>query len=770
MKALAVASALVAGLLAPAPAHAADILVTVTTQRVTGGPGCSLQEAIFSANFDASLSIDGMDAFGNSLVRPTSCVPGSGADRIILPFRATFKVNGPIVDPESPFGPTATPVIHSTVVIEGNGSSLVGSGDAVTRAFAVDVSGHLTMSNLHVADFTVRGGNGGEAPTPETFAVLGGGGGGMGAGGAVFVRGGTLVARNSTFSGNNVTGGRGGFGMFGGGGGGLGGGGGAAGMDSGGGGGGARGNGRTGQGDVGGDGGGTGTGQARCGAVGGGQYQNGIDPPQDAPCEGGGGAGGGHVIGELDASRGGAGAYGGGGGGAASDDGGDGGAGGFGGGGGGGSFFSRSDHNRGGAGGFGGGGGAGTRPGLRGMFGGSGGSDVGGGGAGLGGAIFSDGGTVVLENCTLFDNEAQGGSTPIYLYEGDDGDGRGGAVFAFGGRLTLRNVTVAFNHASTADSGIVMYAQVPQPGHAFTSTAELTIANSIISNNRRLFEVGDAPQCRGVGLIPAGTGNLIHRNDNCAGVVRTGDPSLSFILNWSGDTPTLAILSNASEAVNTADPDTSLPFDQRGMPRPKQGGFDIGAYERCVSRPETGVTCTLPELEIPDTVLLTTYAAPSSGGSVSPLTGQVPENSVQQLVATPAAGWIFSGWTGDPVGDPASASTFIGMDAAHIVTGNFVTWAARLAGRATPGSATAVPRVDLTWLGTGGVHHYDVLRGVVGGGPYAGVGSSTTTSFSDRTAGLANGGTYYYVVEAVAADGTVFGRSSEAVVKIPIGR
>jgi hypothetical protein len=38
-----------------------------------------------------------------------------------------------------------------------------------------------------------------------------------------------------------------------------------------------------------------------------------------------------------------------------------------------------------------------------------------------------------------------------------------------------------------------------------------------------------------------------------------------------------------SPAFNKADPGTSLPFDQRHVPRPQSGGFDIGAFERRAS-------------------------------------------------------------------------------------------------------------------------------------------------------------------------------------------
>src|SRR5262245_48779675 len=98
MRAAMVAVAFVAaGVLTGNVAYAADILVTTTEQRVKGGPGCSLQEAMFAANLDASLSIVGLDAFGNTIMVPTNCHPGSGADRIVLPFRGLFPMAAAIV-------------------------------------------------------------------------------------------------------------------------------------------------------------------------------------------------------------------------------------------------------------------------------------------------------------------------------------------------------------------------------------------------------------------------------------------------------------------------------------------------------------------------------------------------------------------------------------------------------------------------------------------------------------------------------------------------
>jgi hypothetical protein len=96
----------------------------------------------------------------------------------------------------------------------------------------------------------------------------------------------------------------------------------------------------------------------------------------------------------------------------------------------------------------------------------------------------------------------------------------------------------------------------------------------------------------------------------------------------------------------------------------------------------------------------------------------------------------------------------------------FVSCINNLYGRGTPGNVLAKPRVDLTWSAQTNATSYNILRGTVSGGPYTLVGSSTIDSFSDRTAGLTNGGTYYYVAQPVN-NGNEICQSNEEKVVIP---
>ena len=479
-------------------------------------------------------------------------------------------------DVENYVGPTATPIITSTIVIEGLGARIVRSGSVPFRAFAVAGTGNLTLREVHVKGFLARGGNGGN-----------GAGGGLGAGGAIYVHDGTLLVQGSTFEGNGAQGGNGGDrssgigGPGGGGGGGLGG---SGGFHAGGGGG-SRGLGAGGVSFIGGGGGGGTVGNGAlpdggfgCGGDGGDNGATVSGDGADAGCPGGGGGGGADLT--FTSGDGGDGAYGGGGGGGASDDG-DGGHGGFGGGGGA-SPVEIIDGcgycgGSGGAGGFGGGGGSGPGgfvfggPGEGGTFAGDGGELNGGGGAGLGGAIFGHSATISVENSTFTGNyvargEAGGPGA-------DNGTDAGGAVFLVGGSLSVLSSTVSGNESTGDGAGIVVYK--PTTGES----TSFTLRNTIVAGN-----TGRDECFLRNGPIAVGSGNLIagHATDVrplCPGIVLRDDPQLGPLqLNYPGRTPTMAI-PLTSPALDAADPATSLDTSQNLLLRPQFDGYDIGAFE-----------------------------------------------------------------------------------------------------------------------------------------------------------------------------------------------
>lgn len=613
-------------------AQAATIDVTTTNQEINDDAFCSLQEAIYAANRDDNQAPDPANP-GTLLT--TGCASGSGTDAIYLGAGSVLAVAGPVNDYSNYLGPTATPMVTSTIAIEGQGARFVRLVNApYTRAFAVGAGGDLTIHELHIDGFAVRGGDGND-----------GGGGGMGAGGAIYVHSGSLGIGWSTFEGNSAEGGNGGDRRegpvdgwhTGGGGGGLGGNGGVAGGDDklgGGGGGGARGNGGDGNivscnpppGELcafgfGGGGGGTvGHGRAgtagtalggrECGGNGGGTQMG--DDGSSATCDGGGGGGGNSasvdtiaLVKVYEGGDGGSGRYGGGGGGGGWGStftlglGTNGGQGGFGAGGG---SSGGTSGGSGGNGGFGGGGGAGIEKdvwggiGQGGTFGGDGGGNYGGGGAGLGGAVFGHESTIYIQNSTFYGNRVRRGLSGGG--NANDGRGAGGAIFAVGGDLRIENSTIAGNASDEYNldpdtgekvglggGGIVVYDPIGDVEATFR------LRNSIVAGN-------DNSECytrNGVDT-DGSEGNLIldstvnTRGDPpCPGVARTDDPLLgNLALNGPGRTPTMKP-GAGSPAIDAAVGNYTAD-DQRGILRPQGSNGDIGAYEASSLPPTTTIT------------------------------------------------------------------------------------------------------------------------------------------------------------------------------------
>jgi len=699
----------------PLRSEANIIYVTTLQDKIGSTGGCSLKEAILSANLQTNIVFEGTpSAF------QTACEVGSGDDTIVLPVGAVLQLACPMDDVASvsPAGPAATPVITSSITILGYGATLQyapapASGCPATelstanlpafhRAFVVGSTAHLTLQDVHIKGFVAQGGNGG----------LGGGGGGMGAGGAIYVMGGGLVIEDCTFDGNTAIGGNGGLYSHGdtgggGGGGGMGGNGGDAGggqdptghyFDSGGGGGGSMSPG--GPGSLYGDGGYGGDRVissapfspvcAGAGGAGSAVTIEGVtfpapipgEPGSDASCPGGGGGGGG--WGPKGSGDGAKGSYGGGGG-AGAQGGGNGGNGGFGGGGGGG-WSGALGGTSGGSGGFGGGGGAAEfgyvegsgNPGSGGVFGGGASHTDGGGGAGLGGAIFNDGGSVRIVNSTFTNNDAVGGR-----HGGGDsemvagtGEGHGGAIFSHNGALAILNATIDGNLSTGSAGGVYVYQDPSAP------TTTFILRNTIIANSGGSDDAA-ARQCTMNVFVLTGSdwrGNLIQNDDPdhpcdypppySSGIVSTGDPLLGPLQDNGGYTPTMALGEN-SPAWNAADPGSSLNVDQRGQQRPELGGYDIGAFELCIDEPGAPCARTINNFCL-FPLALTVQVFPPGSGTTSPPPGTLSpcDGTVVPLLATPNPGYLFLNWSGN-VGNVEGASTSIVMLESQTVTANF---------------------------------------------------------------------------------------------------
>ena len=572
------------------PSRGNVIYVTTLNDTIGDPSGCSLKDAIYSSRLRNSVAIKSYTISSDQTALlpvyvSTFCVAGSGNDTIILPNNAILNLSTITDDADNFVGSTATPMINSTITIEAYGATLRWTAGGHSRAFLVAYGGNLTIHNALISGFSAKGGNGGN-----------GGGGGLGAGGAIYVADGSaLTIENCTFENNVATGGNGGNNSGssgsiegGGGGGGMGGNGGGSGdvfeglSFGGGGGGGSRGNG----GNAGGVGGGTvilkdmnHTSYLNCGAI---PSVAGLftDNGTDGACPGGGGSGGGSGDTGFTSDNGGNGNYGGGGGGGGGNAG-RGGNGGFGGGGAGANneyiFPLVGDVPHGGNGGFGAGGGSGgAGGGAGGLYGGLGSNDYGGGGGALGGAIFVTGGTLVVQNSTFFNNSVDRGNSGGA--PADNGADAGGAIFGINGRVTINDSTISGNQSTGSAAGVEA---VVTDG---TLNTVFVLDNTIIFNNGTRDANGNpegtAAECSGYGKTLSGAGNLIQNNLGCPGVVTTGNPLLGPLQFNRGFTLTMAI-GPTSAAFNMADASTSLAADQRGIPRPSDGGFDIGAFEYC---------------------------------------------------------------------------------------------------------------------------------------------------------------------------------------------
>lgn len=74
-------------------------------------------------------------------------------------------------------------------------------------------------------------------------------------------------------------------------------------------------------------------------------------------------------------------------------------------------------------------------------------------------------------------------------------------------------------------------------------------------------------------------------------------------------------------------------------------------------------------------------------------------------------------------------------------------------------------KIQLTWTSVAGVAGYNVYRGTVNGGPYAKIGSTTSTYSTLLDATAVNGTTYYYTVRTVAANSDELCQSNQSSAK-----
>jgi predicted outer membrane repeat protein len=201
---------------------------------------------------------------------------------------------------------------------------------------------------------------------------------------------------------------------------------------------------------------------------------------------------------------------------------------------------------------------------------------------GSGGGIKSVGiATTVIVNCTINGNSAVGngggvktncdGTVEIInsTITGNNAEGRGGGVYARG-VVTITNSTIVANNA-------VGISRHTGHGSGICVRDMLNFANTIVANNTGGPDCGICSGDSRHGTIGLNTNNLI--GDGSCDPDFAGDPMLGVLLD-NGNSPPIYTLLPGSPAIDAIAADVcAVGTDQRGVSRPQGSGCDIGAFE-----------------------------------------------------------------------------------------------------------------------------------------------------------------------------------------------
>jgi len=272
------------------------------------------------------------------------------------------------------------------------------------------------------------------------------------------------------------------------------------------------------------------------------------------------------------------------------------------------------------------------------------------GGGTRGGAIFADGGSLIINTATFANNFALGGDG------GNGGQTNGGlncgahgkGGFAYGGAIANNNAatinikhgTISGNNAQAGNTGVNQGGANKPPqlvaegtgGGIRVGPGAVTLENTIIAGNTAANGLGDTtgaptPGPNVDGTITSNGHNLLGVATEAGGFTGTGDltganPMLAALADNGGPTQTMA-LSPGSPAID-AGVAAGASSDQRGRPRTfddpgvvnaaTSDGTDIGAFEL---QPLCSLTCP-GDISVPnDTGLceaVVDYAEPSGAG------------------------------------------------------------------------------------------------------------------------------------------------------------
>ncbi len=190
-----------------------------------------------------------------------------------------------------------------------------------------------------------------------------------------------------------------------------------------------------------------------------------------------------------------------------------------------------------------------------------------------------------IENSTISGNTlafvVSGNTLPTNFYLG-----AGAAMFIGGSQVSLNNVTAFANDLLISNETLSRDTSLQNPDNAYFPISigpdsSVSIQNSIIANPTTR---GYNSSCGFLALFPDSItvdvdASSIIAGGNC-GALRSGDPGLLPLADNGGATQTNA-LADDSIAIDTGNITTCLNTDQRGRPRDAQ--CDVGAFERTFS-------------------------------------------------------------------------------------------------------------------------------------------------------------------------------------------
>lgn len=292
-----------------------------------------------------------------------------------------------------------------------------------------------------------------------------------------------------------------------------------------------------------------------------------------------------------------------------------------------------------------------------------------------GGGIYNMGAAVEVHDSTVSGNAAENGggsfnrvAAELYFQRstltGNTANvGSGGAITS-GGLLILSHSTLSGNTAATLGGGFynsgtteVYFSTITNnttdsnDGGGFsTGQGTVTLTATVVANNTDDCELGG-------GGITATNSFFGDDPNTCfntdGGGNLTGDPVLGPLADNGG--PTLTHFPQAGSPLIDTAGGACAGNDQRGVARPQGAACDIGAVEVAQFTLVVNVTGDG-----------SVTADPLAGGGINACAGNCQQDYAEgtsvELTATADAGWQFSAWDGDCVGQPNPATVVMDGD------------------------------------------------------------------------------------------------------------